>query len=129
EQHIRGLETGANDYITKPFNFEILLSKIRNLLTQQESFINTYKKQVEAVPTKVEVQSLNEKLVQKALIIVEKNIANSEFSVEELAKEMNMSRVALYKKILSLTGQSPVAFIRSIRLKRAKHLLEKTDLN
>ncbi len=129
EQLIRGLETGASDYLTKPFNFEILLSKMKNLLAQQDLMIKTYKNQVEAIPSKVEVQSINEKLIQQALLIVENNIANSGFSVEELAREMNMSRVALYKKILSLTGQSPVAFIRSIRLKRSKQLLEHTGLS
>ncbi|RRN77308.1 DNA-binding response regulator, partial [Pseudoxanthomonas sp. SGD-10] len=129
EQLIKGLETGASDYLTKPFNFEILLSKMKNLLTQQELLIKTYKNQVEAIPSKVEVQSINEKLIQQALLVVENNIANGNFSVEELAKEMNMSRVALYKKMLSLTGQSPLAFIRSIRLKRSKHLLEHTGLS
>ncbi len=129
EQQLKGLEIGANDYMTKPFNFEILLSKIRNLLQQQELYINTYTKKVEAIPTKVEMKSVNEKLVQQALFIVEKNISNNNFSVEELSREMNMSRVAFYKKILLLTGQSPVAFIRTIRLKKAAQMMLDTGLS
>jgi signal transduction histidine kinase/ligand-binding sensor domain-containing protein/DNA-binding response OmpR family regulator len=129
EQQLKGLEIRANDYMTKPFNFEILLSKIRNLLQEQQTYIKTYKKQVEAMPSKIEVKSLNEKLIQRALYLVEKNIKNTNFSVEELSREMNMSRVALYKKILLLTGQSPVAFIRTIRLKRSVQLMESTGLS
>jgi len=128
EQVLRGIETGANDYMTKPFNFEILLSKIKNLLIRQESMRKTYQKQVEVLPSDVEVQSADERFIQQALRIIEKNISNSDFSVEEFAKEMFMSRVALYKKLLQLTRQTPIEFIRSIRLKRAAKLLEKSQL-
>lgn len=128
EQILRGIETGANDYMTKPFNFEILLSKIKNLLIRQESMRKTYQKQVEVKPSDVEVQSADERFIQQALRIIERNIANSDFSVEEFAREMFMSRVALYKKLLQLTRQTPIEFIRSIRLKRAAKLLEKSHL-
>jgi len=128
EQVLRGIETGANDYMTKPFNFEILLSKIKNLLIRQESMRKTYQKQVEVKPSDVEVQSADERFIQQALRIIEKNISNSDFSVEEFAREMFMSRVALYKKLLQLTRQTPIEFIRSMRLKRAARLLEKSQL-
>lgn len=128
EQVLRGIETGANDYMTKPFNFEILLSKIKNLLIRQESMRKTYQKQVEVRPSDIEVQSADERFIQQALRIIEKNISNSDFSVEEFAKEMFMSRVALYKKLLQLTRQTPIEFIRSMRLKRAARLLEKSQL-
>ncbi|WP_207429166.1 hybrid sensor histidine kinase/response regulator transcription factor [Pedobacter sp. SYSU D00535] len=128
DQLLKGLETGANDYMTKPFNFEVLLSKIRNLLVQHESLRKTFQKQIEARPAEIEVQSADEKFIQQALQIVEKNISNPEFSVEELSREMCMSRVALYKKLLVITQKSPLEFIRSIRLKRAALLLEKSQL-
>lgn len=128
EQVLRGIETGANDYMTKPFNFEILLSKIKNLLIRQESMRKTYQKQVVVKPSDIEVQSADERFIQQALRIIEKNISNSDFSVEEFAREMFMSRVALYKKLLQLTRQTPIEFIRSIRLKRAARLLEKSQL-
>lgn len=128
EQQLAGLETGASDYMTKPFNFEILLSKIRNLLTQQAVAKRTYQKQVSAAPTEITVESPDEKFMQSALKMVETNISNPDLSVEELSRGLLMSRVALYKKLLALTGKTPLEFIRSIRLKRALQLLEKSNL-
>ncbi|MBC8051980.1 MAG: response regulator [Sphingobacteriaceae bacterium] len=128
EQQLKGLETGASDYMTKPFNFEILLSKIRNILLQQELMRKTYQKQVEVKPSDIIVDSPNKVFIQKALLVIEKNISNADFSVEELSGEMYMSRVTLYKKILAITGETPVEFIRSVRIKRAAQLLEKGHL-
>lgn len=128
EMLLRGLGIGANDYMTKPFNFEVLTSKIRNLCEQQDSMRKTYQRQIDAVPTEAGVIPADEKFIRQALAIVEKNIANTGFSVEELSREMAMSRVALYKKLLQLTRQTPVGFIRTIRLKRASQLLEKSQL-
>jgi AraC-like DNA-binding protein len=71
------------------------------------------------------VESSDEKFVRNALELVEKNMANPDFSVEEMSKALFISRVALYKKMLSLTGKTPIEFIRSVRLKRAAQLLEK----
>ena len=114
--------------MTKPFNFEILLSKIKNILLQQESMRKTYQKQVEVKPSDIVVESPDETFIQKALLVIEKNISNPDFSVEELSSEMYMSRVTLYKKVLAITGQTPVEFIRSVRIKRAAQLLEKGHL-
>jgi signal transduction histidine kinase/DNA-binding response OmpR family regulator/streptogramin lyase len=126
EQQLKGLTTGANDYVTKPFNLDILLTKIRNLLAQQETARKTWQRQVEASPAKVNVGSPDERFIHNALDIIEKNISNPDFSVEEMSRELFISRVALYKKILALTGKTPVEFIRSIRLKRAAQLLEES---
>ncbi|WP_229746627.1 hybrid sensor histidine kinase/response regulator transcription factor [Pedobacter mendelii] len=123
EQQLRGLSTGAADYLTKPFNLEILLSKLKNILLQQDLMRRTYKKHVAINPGDVEIESPDELFVQKALQVIEKNIGNTEFSVEELSSEMCMSRVTLYKKTLVLTGKSPVDLIRTVRLKRAAQLL------
>ncbi len=128
DQQLAGLQTGASDYVTKPFNFDILLSKIRNLVVQQESFKKTYQKQVQAHPTEVAGESADEKFIQQALAVIEKNISNPDFSVEEMSRELFMSRVALYKKLLNLTGKTPIEFIRSIRLQRAAQLLQKKEL-
>ncbi|HVW61445.1 MAG TPA: ATP-binding protein, partial [Puia sp.] len=127
DQQLKGLETGAADYMTKPFNFEILLSKIRNLLALQETSRKTYQKQVEVSPAEPDVGSADEKFIRQALDLVEKNMANPDFSVEEMSRELFISRVALYKKILSLTGKTPIEFIRSVRLKRAAQLLGKNQ--
>jgi signal transduction histidine kinase/DNA-binding response OmpR family regulator len=128
EQQMEGLETGANDYITKPFNFELLVSRIKNLIVQREQIRKTFQKQIEINPSEVNIPSLDEKLIQKTLALVEKNMSNAEFSVEELSRELGMSRVYLYKKLLSLTGKTPIEFIRTVRLKRAAQLLEKSQL-
>ncbi len=124
EQQLAGLTTGASDYMTKPFNFEILLSKLKNILLQQDLMRFTYVKQVEVNPSEVVVESPDAQFVQKALRVIERNISNTEFSVEELSSEMCMSRVTLYKRTLALTGKSPVELIRTVRLKRAVQLLE-----
>lgn len=124
DNQLKGLETGATDYMTKPFNFEILLSKIKNILAQQENMRKTYQKQVEVKPSDETVESPEEAFLQKLLRLIEFNIGNANFSVEELSSEMFVSRYTLYKKILSLTGKTPNEFIRHIRLKRAAQLLE-----
>ncbi|MET3977685.1 signal transduction histidine kinase/ligand-binding sensor domain-containing protein/AraC-like DNA-binding protein [Mucilaginibacter sp. UYP25] len=124
EQQLKGLGTGATDYMTKPFNFEILLSKIRNILLQQEHMRKTYQKQVEANPTEVKVDSPDDGFIKKVLLLIDNNISNPNFSVEELSNEMFVSRYTLYKKILQMTGKTPNELVRQMRLKRAAQLLE-----
>ena len=124
EQQIKGLETGATDYMTKPFNFDILHSKIKNILNQQEDMRKTYQKQIEVNPTEIKVESPDELFIKKVLALIEANISNPNFSVEELSGEMCVSRYTLYKKILMMTGKTPNELVRSMRLKRAAQLLE-----
>jgi signal transduction histidine kinase/DNA-binding response OmpR family regulator len=124
DQQLRGLETGATDYLTKPFNFEILHSKIRNILSQQENMRRTYQKQLEVRPNDEIVESPDEVFLQKCMRHIGEQISNPNYSVEELSEEMCVSRYTLYKKILALTGKTPNEFIRNIRLKRAAQLLE-----
>jgi transcriptional regulator GlxA family with amidase domain len=128
EKQLEGLKVGVNDYITKPFTFEILASRIRNLLAQQKLLQKRFQKQIEVNPAEVTVTSVDEKFLQQALEVVEKHIDKPEFSVEELSRDMYMNRATLYRKILSLTGKTPIEFIRSIRLKRAAQLLEKSGM-
>ncbi|PSL32208.1 hybrid sensor histidine kinase/response regulator [Chitinophaga ginsengisoli] len=127
EEQLKGLETGAADYMVKPFNFEIMLSRIRNLLVRQ----TLVKHIIGSLETADEghVPSPNEKFLEKVLAIVEKNLSNAGFSVEELSRELCMNRVSVYRRIFSLTGQTPVEFIRTVRLKKAAQLLSKTEMN
>jgi len=129
EKQIEGFQAGVNDYITKPFTFEILASRIKNLLAQQKLLQKRFQKQIEVNPSEVTVTPVDEKFLKQALEIVEKYIDNPDFSVEDFSREMCMSRKALYNKILSLTGKAPLEFIRSIRLKRAVQLLEKSGMS
>jgi signal transduction histidine kinase/DNA-binding response OmpR family regulator len=124
-----GLENGANDYITKPFNFEILLSKIQNLLLLQKTIKKTYQKQTDIQAQQIEIVSEDEKFMKNVLSCIENNITNPNFSVEELSRQVSMSRVSLYKRLLTLTGKTPIDCIRTIRLKRAVQLLEKSKLS
>jgi DNA-binding response OmpR family regulator len=126
EKQLEGLKAGVNDYITKPFTFEILASRIRNLLSQQELLQKRFQKQIEVNPSEVTITPVDEKFLKQALEVVEKYMDKPDFSVEDFSREMYMSRKALYNKILSLTGKAPLEFIRSIRIKRAAQLLEKS---
>jgi DNA-binding response OmpR family regulator len=129
QQQLKGLETGANDYMTKPFNFEILLSRVKNILDEQARLRKTFQKQVDVKPADIHMVSPDEQFVYQVMEVLEKNIANAGFSVEDMSKAVFMSRVTLYKKLLAITGKTPVEFIRSFRLKRAAQLLEKSQLS
>lgn len=129
EHKIEGLEQGADDYITKPFNWDILSLRIKKLLEKNEQKRDTFHQQIEVNPGEITITSLDEKLLNKALKYVEENIGRSDLSVEELSKELGMSRVHLYKKLMYITGKSPVEFIRILRLKRAAQLLAKSQQN
>jgi signal transduction histidine kinase/ligand-binding sensor domain-containing protein/DNA-binding response OmpR family regulator len=128
EQKMEGFDSGADDYITKPFNFEILQSRIRNLIHQRELLHKEMKQKVDVKASSLQITSLDEKLLKKALEVVENRLSDSEFSVEELSRELGMSRVHLYKKLQALTGKSPIEFIRNIRLQHAAQFLEKSQL-
>jgi YesN/AraC family two-component response regulator len=123
-QKMEGFDVGADDYITKPFNFKLLESRIKNLLAQRRKLQKAFRKKIDVSPSDIEITSLDEIFIQKAIDLVEKNMGNSQFSVQEMSSELGMSRVNLYKKISSLTGESPVEFIRSIRMKRAAQFLK-----
>jgi len=128
EHYIDCLGIGVADYIVAPVNFEILLYRVRNILVQQTALKKTLIKQVAVKHSEIVVESPDEKFINHALQVVEKNIVNPAFSVSGLSRELHMSRVAAYKKIFALTGKSPIDFIRSIRMQRAMQLLEKSDL-
>lgn len=129
EKQLEGLKAGVNDYITKPFTFEILASRIKNLLVQQELLQKRFQKQIEVNPAEVTITSVDEKFLKQALELIEKNMDKPEFSVEDFSRDMFMNRVTLYRKILSITGKTPIEFIRSIRMKRAAQLLEKSGMS
>jgi signal transduction histidine kinase/ligand-binding sensor domain-containing protein/DNA-binding response OmpR family regulator len=129
QQQLMALETGPNDYITKPFNFEILFSKIKNLVEYQQVVKETYQKQLDVSPSDIENDLPEDDFIKKVLEIIENNMASSEFSVDNLRQELLLSRTSMYKKVLAVTGKTPIEFIRIIRLKRAAQLLEKTSHN
>ena len=128
EKHLEGLDSGCNLYLTKPFNLDILCSSIRNLLEERERLQAFYRKRISVQTSDQEIVSLDDRLIKKAIELVEANLEDAEFSVEQMSRELGMSRVHLYKKLSSLTGKSPVEFIRLIRIQRAAQLLGTSQL-
>ncbi|TDO22705.1 hybrid sensor histidine kinase/response regulator transcription factor [Pedobacter duraquae] len=129
EDQIKGLQSGANDYLTKPFNFNILHAKIRNLLLYNRSIKDAYSKQIQVQGTEIEIESTDVKLLNKIVHYVQEKMSNPELSVEDLSKHVGMSRGSLYHKLLEITGLTPIEYIRSIKLERAVEFLEKSDFN
>lgn len=125
---ISSYEVGADSYIAKPFNFDVLLVRIRKLIEQQESRRQEFRKNIRVNPSVITITSLDEQLIQKALERIERNIDNPEYSVESLSQDLGMSRMNLYRKLQSITGHTPTEFIKTIRLKRAAQLLQGSQL-
>ena len=129
ESKMMGYEAGADSYISKPFSVDVLLTRVRKLIEQQKKRQESFHKEIVVTPGNITITSLDEQLVQKALECVERNMDNTEYSVEELSAELAMTRATLYRKLQGITGQTPKDFIRSIRLKRAAQLLRDSDLS
>lgn len=129
DEHIlAGLKEGADEYIVKPFNVEILLLRIKKLLEWGKSNHQRFQT-IDIEPSEITISSLDEKLIKQAIQSVEENIDNQEFSVEDLSEAVGMSRGHLYKKLMSITGKSPLEFIRTIRIKRGKQFIENSQMN
>lgn len=126
---MEGYNLGADEYIIKPFSFEILESRIDYLLSQRKRFVEAYQKTFKIEPNAKGITSLDEKLMKKALQYVEDNLTDPNLSVESLSSHLGFSRVHLYKKMIALTGKSPIEFIRLVRLKKAAVLLAKSQLS
>jgi AraC-like DNA-binding protein len=120
---MEGLETGADDYITKPFNFSILEIRAWNLIENRQKLKERYQKEINLDPQNIAISNLDEAFLKKVLNYIEQHIADPELSVELLSQEVAMSKSLFYKKIKSLTNLSGVEFIRSVRLKRAAQIL------
>ena len=129
DQQVEGISTGADDYITKPFDFQILESRIQNLIQTRENLRKSYQSMIGLDPEKIKVDSLDEKFIRDAVKAVQQNISNADYTVVELGQVLGMSRVSLYKKILALTAKTPIEFIRIIRMKRAAQLLKESHLS
>ncbi len=123
ESIIQGLQTGADDYITKPFNSKILAVRIKNLIELRRQLQQKIQKQMLLQPAEIAVSSMDQEFIKDMQEIIEKNLSESRFNVEELSKKLYMNRATVYRKIMALTGESPTEFIRSYRLKRAAQLL------
>lgn len=129
ESKMEGYEAGADSYISKPFSFELLCIRIKKLIEQQENRKMLFHKTIEITPSSITTTSLDEELVRKALNFVEENIDNPEYSIEDLSKDLGLSKTHLNRKLQSIVDLTPLQFIRSIRLKRAAQLLTNSQYN
>lgn len=124
----KGFESGADDYITKPLNVDMLKMKLSNMLhtrkkIQQQYLASSLMSQSEPVREEDNVSSLDDDFLKKCITIVTDNVANANFMINDLCREVAMSRTVTYEKLRAMTGQSPSEFIRTIRLSRARELL------
>ncbi len=124
ENIVQGLEIGADDYITKPFNTRILLARIKNLIDLRRQLQLKIKREMVLQPAEISVSSMDQEFMKELQELIEKNLSDAEFNVDQLGKKLYMSRASLYRKIQALTGQPPNQFIKSYRLKRAAQLLK-----
>lgn len=120
---MEGLETGADDYITKPFNFNLVEARVWNLIETRQKLRDRYQKEITLEPQNIAISNLDEIFLRKVLNYIEQHIADPDLSVEQLSQEVAMSKSSFYKKIKSLTNQTGVEFIRTVKVKRAAQLL------
>lgn len=128
ESELTGLTVGADAYVRKPFNIDLLKARMNNILSQRQELKNKFRREILLEPETVTVTSADEVFLKKAMDIVEEHMGDPDFSVESMVREIGMSRSKLYLKLKALTDQSTSEFIRSVRLKRAVQLLEKSDM-
>ena len=125
---MEGLRLGADDYITKPFNVEMLRLRVKKFIEKRENRQRQFREKMDVAPSEITITSVDEQFIQRAIKICEDHMSDTEFSVEVLGQELSLSRTYLYKKLINITGKGPAEFIRTIRLKRGKQYLEQTTM-
>ena len=128
EHEMAGLSYGADDYVTKPFDILILQTKIENMLSVRKALKEKYTRELILKPSEVTISSPDDRFLQKAMEVVERNISNPDFDIEKFATEAGVSRMQLYRKFNALTNMTVKEFVRSVRLKRATQLLMEKKL-
>ena len=128
ETKIECLSLGAEDYIEKPFSLDFVKWKVRNALITRQDLKEKYSKIITSEPSDIEVDSNEEKFIKKLIQIIEDSMDDNLLSVEYLASEVGMSRANLYRKLQTIVDDTPVNFIKQIRLKRAAQLLKKNKM-
>lgn len=124
EHTIEGLKTGADDYITKPFNIKILLSRCNNLINNRIMLQEKFSKQPQTAPQILATNDIDKAFVDKVMEIIEQHLDDEEFSVDILTGKMGIARTKLFTKMKAITGQTPLDFIMTIRLKHAAIMLK-----
>jgi ligand-binding sensor domain-containing protein/DNA-binding response OmpR family regulator len=126
---MEGLESGADDYVTKPFNFGILEARVWNLIEGRQRLRSRYQKEIMLEPQNIAISDTDALFLNKVLSFIENHLGDQALGVEQLSDEVAMHRNTFNKKIKALTSQTAVEFVRSIKLKRASQLLSHGQLN
>ena len=132
EQRAEGYEHGADSYITKPFHSKVLLARINNLLKQRRLLKSLFKDITQADEQTIDQSSMDDRdkqFMKQLHHIIQSNLSRSEFGVEDIGREIGLSRVQLYRKVKAMTGSSVVDLMRKARLYKAKRLLESRSMS
>jgi DNA-binding response OmpR family regulator len=129
ENKLTGYKVGADDYITKPFEPELLKIRVKNILGNIQKAKMGFRNNLNVSAKELTISKIDEDFMQQVILLLEKNIDNSEFDIDSFCKNIGVSSSQLYRKIKSITGLSPNEFIRTYRLKKAAHLITESNLN
>nr|MDJ0646380.1 response regulator [Flavobacteriaceae bacterium] len=129
EDQYKGLETGADDYVSKPFKIRLLETRVENLINSRKILRDRYSQEVILKPRDIAITNLDELFLEKVQAVLDKKLNEPAFNVEAFSKAVGMSRMQLHRKLKALTGLSATEFVRSQRLKLAASLLQKSDAN
>ena len=131
EHRAEGYEHGADSYITKPFHSKVLLARIENLLKQRKLLKRLFQgsKEAEQEIAESHLEDRDKQFLTQLHSIIQKNLSDSEFGVEDIGKQIGLSRVQLYRKVKAMTGSSVVDLLRKARLAKAKRLLESRSMS
>lgn len=129
DAHLEGLKSTADAYLTKPFNNEIVKETVNQILSERQKLHHRYSKELVLKPTDIVINSVDEKFLEKLQVILNQELANADFTSDEFASKMGMSRMQLHRKLKSLLGVSATEFLRKERLKMAAYLFEQGNGN
>ncbi|MEL6718388.1 MAG: response regulator, partial [Bacteroidota bacterium] len=129
DNKIKGFTKGADAYITKPFNPDLLLVRIEKMLEQREQLRTVFNREFMFTPEKVDILSPDEELLKKIVTLMEDNLEDPDFNVNQLCKMVHLSHMHFIRKVKQLTGKKPIDLLKSYRLKRAKDLLVQNQLS
>ena len=128
ENKIEGLETGADEYLVKPFNVDELLVRVRNLIAQRKKLRELFASEPHPIaPEKITVTSLDQKFIEDTIALLEKRFSDPDFGVSQMQEELGMSKTQLHRKLRALTNEAPGELLRNFRLKRAAQLIRQNS--